>query len=571
MKATYESQGSYSYLVYELDSEDILDSMSLGMITNNKITGLIPVVYTQMNNKRYIKYNITAKVSIRQFFEGIVNRKQVLSIFLGTVSTLQAAEEYMIDVGSFLMDMDYIYTDVTVYGASMICLPIEDEKKPLVEFQDFFKNIVFSAKFSQEEDSSYVGKIINYLSSTAGFSLEDFRNLLEGLNMEKKETGMVHGGMCDINTQTPEPTTVLSQDVPTVRNDIYVQNQVNSTVYGTTSVQDGNFSQPILPYSNVQMGNQTQVSPQMAETPPVNLELQNPPTPKEEGDKISLMKLLTHYNKDNVQLYKEQQKRKKEEKVWEKQAPDKKNNKEAKKNSKKNKKAEKHMTDFAVPGQTGINAGQMERSGAGTQPDLTIMTPSSMPSTVMTTMSYTGRQPMAPGNMSQSPIAQSMTSSMPKQSIMQSVIQPSAAGSIPQGGGITPGSGIGKPNFGETTVLGAGNMGETTVLNAAMKTAANRMPFLVRVKNGVAIAIDKPVFRIGKEKNYVDYFISDNTAISRSHANIVIREGRYWVVDTNSTNHTYVNEQMIASNTETEIVNGSRIKFADEEFEFKIM
>ena len=106
MKATYESQGSYSYLVYELDSEDILDSMSLGMITNNKITGLIPVVYTQMNNKRYIKYNITAKVSIRQFFEGIVNRKQVLSIFLWTVSTLQAAEEYMIDVGSFMMDMD---------------------------------------------------------------------------------------------------------------------------------------------------------------------------------------------------------------------------------------------------------------------------------------------------------------------------------------------------------------------------------------------------------------------------------------------------------------------------------
>ena len=138
MKATYESQGSYSYLVYELDSEDILDSMSLGMITNNKITGLIPVVYTQMNNKRYIKYNITAKVSIRQFFEGIVNRKQVLSIFLGTVSTLQAAEEYMIDVGSFLMDMDYIYTDVKVYCAYMIFFPILDEKKPLVEFNVFF-------------------------------------------------------------------------------------------------------------------------------------------------------------------------------------------------------------------------------------------------------------------------------------------------------------------------------------------------------------------------------------------------------------------------------------------------
>ena len=78
-------------------------------------------------------------------------------------------------------------------------------------------------------------------------------------------------------------------------------------------------------------------------------------------------------------------------------------------------------------------------------------------------------------------------------------------------------------------------------------------------------------FRIGKEKSYVDYFINDNTAISRSHANIITREGRYWVVDTNSTNHTYVGGQMIAGNTETEIVNGTRLTFANEEFEFKIM
>ena len=126
-------------------------------------------------------------------------------------------------------------------------------------------------------------------------------------------------------------------------------------------------------------------------------------------------------------------------------------------------------------------------------------------------------------------------------------------------------------NFGETTVLGSGaGIGETTVLNAEMmEQQIQPSPHLIRAKNNEKIMLDKPVFRIGKEKSYVDYFISDNTAISRSHANIISKDGEYFVVDTNSTNHTYVNGQMIQSNIETKIVHDTKLRLANEEFEFK--
>ena len=68
----------------------------------------------------------------------------------------------------------------------------------------------------------------------------------------------------------------------------------------------------------------------------------------------------------------------------------------------------------------------------------------------------------------------------------------------------------------------------------------------------------------------MDYFISDNTAISRSHANIVNHNGEFFVVDTNSTNHTYVNGGMIPSNVETKLTHGTKIKFANEDFEFRM-
>ena len=125
-------------------------------------------------------------------------------------------------------------------------------------------------------------------------------------------------------------------------------------------------------------------------------------------------------------------------------------------------------------------------------------------------------------------------------------------------------------NFGETTVLGGGNMGETTVLGVSSAATIQENPHLIRAKNNEKINLNKPVFRIGKEKSYVDYFIGDNTAISRSHANFISRDGEYFVTDTNSTNHTYVNGVMIQSNVETKLVHGDKVRLANEDFEFKL-
>ena len=112
--------------------------------------------------------------------------------------------------------------------------------------------------------------------------------------------------------------------------------------------------------------------------------------------------------------------------------------------------------------------------------------------------------------------------------------------------------------------------GETTVLNGGAQPRQTVVPHLIRTKNGEKIYINKPFFRIGKEKSYVDYFIGDNTAVSRSHANIVTNNDKFFIVDTNSTNHTFVNGSMIQSNIETPISHGDKIRFGNEEFEFRL-
>ena len=140
----------------------------------------------------------------------------------------------------------------------------------------------------------------------------------------------------------------------------------------------------------------------------------------------------------------------------------------------------------------------------------------------------------------------------------------------PQAGYGAPGSQAASPvSFGETTVLGGGAPGETTVLGQSVQQE-QMIPQLIRKKTGEQILLNKPVYRIGKERSYVDYFIGDNTAISRSHANFITRDGEYFVVDTNSTNHTFVNGSMIQSNAEIKLKHGDRIRLANEDFEFRL-
>ena len=115
-----------------------------------------------------------------------------------------------------------------------------------------------------------------------------------------------------------------------------------------------------------------------------------------------------------------------------------------------------------------------------------------------------------------------------------------------------------------TTVLDDGG---TSVLNDNSRSA---YPYLIRLSNYDRIDVNKPSFRIGKEKSYVDYFVMNNSAVSRIHADIITRDGRYFIKDNNSTNRTFVNGSVIPFEQEVEIFDGDAIMLANEAFEFHV-
>lgn len=119
-----------------------------------------------------------------------------------------------------------------------------------------------------------------------------------------------------------------------------------------------------------------------------------------------------------------------------------------------------------------------------------------------------------------------------------------------------------------TMVLGDDSSG-TTVLGYD-EPDEPVFPILTRLRTDEVFSIDKPTFRIGTEQKYCDLFISDNNFISRSHADIITREERYYIVDRNSTNKTFVDGKVIVVEKEIEIFSGTQIRLANEDFTFSI-
>lgn len=559
MSFTYENQGNNTYLVYKIGASDNVDTMSLGMITNNKIDGIVPTLFTQSDTDRFIKYNISAKVSAKEFLSGVVNKKRLLGVFISVLKAIKSTEEYMIDARRLLIDLEHIYVDVSKCDAMLVCLPLVRQNES-VNIPMFFKQIMFSTQFDQNENCDYVAQIINYLNSTPVFSVDAFEKLLMDIdadNLNIAASKAVAGQQKPVQPQSqsqsqqpkpmqpamnqlkneqvqtnmPSQGKMQSQRETQSANNVVQPNQVNFAVPNMNPQNQNRIN------NNVQMG--TNISGTYVETT--------------SEKQMSMFGLLTHYSKENKQIYERQKAQRKAQKEAEKNGA-----------AMPGQNVKASNASFAIPGQPP----QQRPQPAQAQPQ------NVMPQQPQQQFAQPQRQ-FTQSNQSQRQFAQPQPMPQAQQKPVQQV-QPQPVQNQNTNTGMTGNPSVPPQilenmtkagNFGETTVLGVGSeAGETTVLGASQAQIIK--PYLLRIKNNERIELNKPVFRIGKERSYVDYFVSDNTAVSRSHANIINKDNEFYIVDTNSTNHTYVNGSMIQSNVETKIEHGTKIRLANEDFEF---
>lgn len=93
---------------------------------------------------------------------------------------------------------------------------------------------------------------------------------------------------------------------------------------------------------------------------------------------------------------------------------------------------------------------------------------------------------------------------------------------------------------------------------------------LIRLDTMQEIPISNVIFRIGKNIGDMDYIIENNTSISRHHADIMRKGNEFFILDNNSTNHTFVNEEQVMPGKYVSIKSGDIIRMSDINFRFEV-
>lgn len=539
----YENQGASSFLVYQLKEEDVLDNISLNMLTSNKAKGLASTNYMQMDTQRFIRYTITGKITANQFFARPVTKQSFMGIFKGITEAMVSAEEYMLDPACILLDLNQIYTDVSTGETECICLPVENEKEQKDQ-REFLKSVMFQAQFENPEEGSYVTRILNYLNSIPVFSSLDFLNLLTEMEREGKK---------DRTPPAPAAKESLQQGVAEFGNAV-----ANSSLGGAAA---SFFEQSSLSPAGA-LKQENAVEEAIPDIPvPDDI-------PKEE--RISLFYLLQHYNNNRAKEYMAQQKQLKARKEALKKIE------LAKKGGKKKSAASlnlpggKAKTASAAPKAKKPSSGGFSFQVPGKEsgkdkPGEDLSGIKSLPNAPVNSQSNSAGNPKV-----SAPVGSGMNIPKSNPSAAKGTLQP--AKPSPLFSHQQEATGNGGRNFGDTTVLHSGFRGEeTSVLNYTKAPDTPKQPYLLRIKNGERIPITGSIFRLGKEEKFVDYVIHDNEAISRSHANIISRNGQYFLQDNNSTNHSFLNGQQCVSNVELPLQDKASIRLGNEEFQFLLL
>ena len=116
-----------------------------------------------------------------------------------------------------------------------------------------------------------------------------------------------------------------------------------------------------------------------------------------------------------------------------------------------------------------------------------------------------------------------------------------------------------------TVVLSGGQGGgnvRTTIMGSG--SGAESELYLVQKDTNQYVHVTHTNFHIGRAEDVVDFTVhTKNCYLGNDHAYILIENGSYYIVDNNTQNHTYLNEQRLEPSKPVRFHAGDTIRMAD--------
>lgn len=216
-------------VVRPLNNSMIIDYQLL-MIAGNRIPGYLEVTRRQDNDKIYLLYDVTDKISLKEITE---NRKLSKTEFSNVIeAVLRAAEDgrsYQLANKGLIIDPEYIYLSKKNTEVGLIYLPFYNDDVNASMLQNLIRDFIMDGKIEKTNDI-YLSKLIDVVNidnlSFKDLSLKVRNNRNEGVKSHREN-----------NPREQERKIVRSEPVRRIDNKVpinKVSNSINNNTFHDT-------------------------------------------------------------------------------------------------------------------------------------------------------------------------------------------------------------------------------------------------------------------------------------------------------------------------------------------------
>ena len=210
-----EHEGVERRLVYRLEVDEYIDTFGYEMVHDNDINGLLPIIAGGRNGIEEIKYDLQSMISLRSYLDSSISKKRLLELFKEVISIIQSTGMYLLDSSMLVFSLDSIFVRSNPLSINMVYLPVvrPDVERNITELlRSLFRSVLMSARFIVEQDNTYITEILNALNSEQEFSIQDFKALIDRLDIgvrrcytgEAQHSDNVYPGVRLIDTGSDE-------------------------------------------------------------------------------------------------------------------------------------------------------------------------------------------------------------------------------------------------------------------------------------------------------------------------------------------------------------------------------
>lgn len=172
-----EKTETSQFVVAQFDSFEQLINYQVKMLTNNKIKYLLRATLQQMNNEINIYYDVSGKVSLREYKNSaLLTDTQFLGIIKSVINADDEIEEFQLVNSGIVLSDEWAYVDIDGNNIEFVYVPNAGEPNDAGEVREFLLEII-KGNYVENTNQAFLSAAYALLSD-ANMSIIDLKELV---------------------------------------------------------------------------------------------------------------------------------------------------------------------------------------------------------------------------------------------------------------------------------------------------------------------------------------------------------------------------------------------------------